>query len=73
LLSAQLHSFTLFSWGAILFVTVGVAVEEYLLWRKLTSHIAAASFAVTSGSNDHGRACLFWLVCGDRDAGLLCS
>jgi hypothetical protein len=40
LASAQAHSLTLLSWGCLLFLTVGVAVEEYILWRKLASHLA---------------------------------
>jgi hypothetical protein len=39
-LPQQARFFTLLSWGGILFLTLAVAVEEYILWRKLTSHLS---------------------------------
>ena len=39
-LSEQARFFILVFWGGILFVVLWVAVEEYVLWRKLKSYLA---------------------------------
>ena len=39
LLPQEARVFTFILWGSFLFLTLWVAVEEYVLWRKLTGYL----------------------------------
>jgi hypothetical protein len=38
LLPRELRLFTFILWGSFLFLTIWVAIEEYVLWRRFSAH-----------------------------------
>jgi hypothetical protein len=50
LLPKEARFFTFILWGSFLFLTLWVAVEEYVLWRKITGYMVRKG-GVSSGEN----------------------
>ena len=53
LLPREMRLFTFILWGSFLFVTIWVAIEEYILWRQFSGHSTRKGGGVSSQETRH--------------------